>query len=226
MLDSDTYFIRDFGAKDFVSPSGIGFAVATADNYLYADPAYAPFKAGRQERIDLIGQRLGIAPHERATCHNNAVFQEEVLARLHDWRRAEGLSLLDLMTIAPLEFTWYQFFLAKHCPERLVRVEPFIKMLHTRSEYRRLVRAGFTHQTLRSSYMGVCINSGWCGVNQGRYVERLDRGSVVARVTIRADEMRRTLPRELRYLYDSRVGQPLSCVPRLLRRGAGRGRSS
>ena len=83
--------------------------------------------------------------------------------------------------------------LVKHCPERLVRIEPFIKMMHTRSEYRRLVAAGFSHESLRRSYLGVCLNSGWAGTRQGRYVSRLERGSRAAASWSRATACGTTL---------------------------------
>ena len=126
----------------------------------------------------------------RATSHNSTVFQASVLSDLHDWRHSENLSLIDLMRIAPIEFTWYNYFLVKYCPERLVRVEPFIKMFHTRSEYRRLIGAGFTHESFRRAYLGLCINSNWAGTRQGRLVSRLERGSRMAGFVVKSDQAR------------------------------------
>jgi Family of unknown function (DUF6492) len=190
ILDSDTYFIRDFVTEDFTAPDGTGLTVLTGDKELVADPAWDLFAEVRAKKINLIADRLGVPALSRATCHNSAVFQDSVLHDFHDWCRSESLSLLDLITIAPVEFTWYNFFLVKHCPERLVRIEPFIKMMHTRSEYRRLVAAGFSHESLRRSYLGVCINSNWAGTRQGRYVSRLERGSRAAALLVKSDRVR------------------------------------
>jgi hypothetical protein len=198
ILDSDTYFIRDFAAEDFTAPDGTGLTVLAGDKDLAADPAYAPFARARAMKIGLIADRLGVPALSRATCHNSTVFQDSVLRDFHDWCRSEGLSLLDLMTIAPVEFTWYNLFLVRHCPERLVRIEPFIKMMHTRSEYRRLVAAGFSHESLRRSYLGVCLNSGWAGPRQGRYVSRLERGSLAAALVVKGDRVRYDAAREFR----------------------------
>jgi len=205
VLDSDTYFIRDFVTKDFMAPDGTGLTVLAGNNDLVADPAYAPFAEGRAKKIDLIADRLGVPTLSRATCHNNTVFQDSVLRDFHDWCRSESLSLLDLMTIAPVEFTWYNFFLVRHCPERLVTVEPFIKMMHTRSEYRRLVAAGFSHESLRRSYLGVCLNSGWAGSRQGRYVSRLERGSRTAALAVKSDRVRYEAAREFRLFCDAHL---------------------
>ena len=72
-------------------------------------------------KIDLIADRLGRANALTSYLYNKTVFQDPVLHDFHDWCRSESLSLLDLMTIAPVEFAWYNLFLVKHCPERLVR---------------------------------------------------------------------------------------------------------
>jgi len=198
ILDSDTYFLRDFETKDFIAPDGTGLTVLAEDKDLTADPAWASFAEFRTKRIDLIADRLGVPSLARATCHNNTIFQDSVLHDLHGWCRSENLSLLDLMTIAPVEFTWYNFFLVAHCPERLVRIEPFSRMIHTRSEYRRLVAAGFSHDSFRKSYLGVCINSNWAGTRQGRYVSRLERGSRAAALVVKSDRMRYRAGQEFR----------------------------
>jgi hypothetical protein len=205
ILDSDTYFIRDFEEKDFVAPDGTGFTVHAEDNDLLADPAYASFAARRTIKIDLIADRLDVPTRSRSTCHNNTVFQDSVLQEFHAWHHSEGLSLLDLMVIAPLEFTWYNFFLARHCPERLIKVEPFIRMMHTRSEYRRLVAAGFSHDSLRRSYLGVCLNSGWAGTRQDHLVSRLDRGSRAAGLMVRSDRVRYDTAREFKLFRDAQL---------------------
>ena len=205
ILDSDTYFIRDFKAEDFMAPDGTGLTVLADDKDLAADPAYSPFAERRPRKIELIAERLGVPPLSRATCHNNTVFQDSVLNDLHDWCRAEGLSLLDLMMIAPIEFTWYNFFLVKHCPERLVRTEPFIRMMHTRSEYRRLVAAGFTHESLRRSYLGVCLNSGWAGTRQDHLISRLEHGSRAAGLRVKSDRVRYEASREFKLFHAAQL---------------------
>jgi hypothetical protein len=123
----------------------------------------------------------------------------------HDWRRSESLSLRDPITIAPVEFTWYSLFLVKHCPERLVRIEPFIRMMHTRSEYRRLVAVGFSHESFHRSYLGVCLNSGWAGTRQGRYVSRFERGSRAAALVVKSDRVWYDVGREFRPFRDSHL---------------------
>ncbi len=214
IVDSDTYFIRDFATENFTAPDGTGLTVLADDKDLVADPAWAPFAGFRAKRIDLIADRLGVPTLSPATCFNNTVFQDSVLHDFRDWCCSEGLSVLDLMTIAPVEFAWYNFFLVNHCPERLVRIEPFIRIFHTRSEYRRLVAAGFSHESLRRSYLGVCINSNWAGTRQGRYVSRLERGSRAAALVVKSDRVRYHAAQEFRLFRDAHLPGALRRVSR------------
>ena len=60
ILDSDTYFIRDFETKDFIAPDGTGLTVFAEDKDLVADPAWSTFAEFRAKRLDLVGDRLGV----------------------------------------------------------------------------------------------------------------------------------------------------------------------
>src|ERR1700733_4032709 len=68
ILDSDTYFIRDFVTKDFIAPDGTGLTVLADDKDLVADPAWAAFVEFRAMRNNLIADRLGVPTLSRATC--------------------------------------------------------------------------------------------------------------------------------------------------------------
>jgi hypothetical protein len=214
IVDSDTYFIRDFATEDFIAPDGTGMTVLAENKDLAADPAWASFAEGRAKKFALIADRLDVPTLSPTTCFNNTIFQDSVLRDFHNWRCSEGLSLLDLMIIAPVEFTWYNLFLIKHCPERLVKIEPFIKIFHTRSEYRRLVAAGFSHESLRRSYLGVCINSNWAGNRQGRYLSRLEGGSRTAAFVVKSDHLRYAAAREFQLFRDAHLRE----APRRLSR--------
>ena len=87
--------------------------------------------------------------------------------------------------------------------------EPFIKMIHTRSDYRRLVAVGFSHESLRRSYLGVCLNSGWAGTRQGRYVSRLERGSRAAALVVKSDRVRYDAALEFRFFRDAHLSGAL-----------------
>jgi hypothetical protein len=213
ILDSDTYFRGHFVTKGFIDSDGIGLTVLAEDKDLLADPGYASFAEIRAKKINLIADRLGAPTLSRDTCLNNAVFQDSVRHDFRDWCCSESLCLVDLITIAPVEFNWYSLFLVKHGPKRLVRIEPFLRMMHTRCEYRRLAAVGFSHESLRTSSLGVCLNSGWASTRQGHFLSRLDRGSWAATLAVRGDRVRHGVAWGVRLFHDARL-------PGALRRGS------
>jgi len=187
VLDSDAYFIRRFTHDDFLDGAGRGFTVLTEDKDQYADPGYARFADVRMAKVNAIADYLELPARPRRTCHNNTVFSSDALHAFDDWRHEAGLSLVDLMNIAPMEFSWYNFYLQRYHPELIVPVDPLFRMVHTRSEFRTLIQQGMTVAALRRSYVGLCINSGWAGRTQDRLVEKLERGSRWARGRVLAD---------------------------------------
>jgi len=192
-LDSDSFFIRDFSHADFLDVSGRCFSVLTEDKDQFADPSYAPFAGLRGQMVNAIADYFSIPPHPRATCHNNTILSADVLASLEQWRSEKGLSLLNLMEIAPLEYSWYNFYLQRYHPERVIPIEPLLRMFHTRTEFRSLRAQGMTVATLSRSYIGICINSGWAGRDQNRLVRKLARSSARARARISRDQFRYNL---------------------------------
>ncbi len=197
VLDSDSFFIREFSHEDFLDESGRGYTVLSEDRDQFASPGYSQFVELRKAMIDRIADYLCLPPHMRATCHGNAILISDVLSSFEEWRRTEGLSLIDLMTIAPLEFSWYNFYLRKCRPDMITAIEPIVRNVHTRSEFRSLLQQGLRISALRRSYLGVCLNSGWAGRNQGRFVRKLNRGSMLAEARIRQDQMRQSAHRKI-----------------------------
>ncbi|MDA8291044.1 MAG: DUF6492 family protein [Actinomycetota bacterium] len=190
VLDSDSFFIRPFSVSDFLDGEGRPFTVLVQDKDLATLPGYAGFATIRDPLVTVIADYLGLPAQPRSTSHNNTVLSSAVLSSFESWREARGLSLVDLMEIAPLEYSWYNFYLQRHHPELVVPVEPLVRMIHTRAEFRSLVRQGVTVETLARSYIGVCINSGWAGRGQARVLATLERGSSLARVRARVDARR------------------------------------
>ena len=65
--------------------------------------------------------------------------------------------------------------------------------------------AGFSHESFRRSYLGVCLNSGWAGTRQGRYVSRLERGSRAAALVVKSDRVRYDAAREFRLFREAHL---------------------
>ena len=205
VVDSDSMFIRPFSLADFLDGAGRPFTVLTQDKDQLTDPGYARFAALRAPMVGRIADYLSLPAQPRATSHNNTVLSAAVLESFERWRDERGLSLIDLMEIAPLEYSWYNFYLQRHHPNLVVPIEPLVRMIHTRSEFRSLVRQGVTTESLSRSYIGVCINSGWAGRSQRRVLAKLERGSAAARVRVRVDARRYALHQEIEFFKRARA---------------------
>lgn len=207
LLDSDSMFIRPFEASDFLDGEGRPLTVLVQDKDQAVTPGYARFAALRDPMVTRIADYLGLPPQPRATSHNNTVVSSEVLESFERWREALGLSIVDLMEIAPLEYSWYNFYLQRHHPDLVVPVEPLVRMVHTRGEFRSLVAQGVTLDSLARSYLGVCLNSGWAGRDQRRVLAKLERGSRAARARVRVDAARYTVHEQVGFARSARAGR-------------------
>lgn len=205
LLDSDSMFIRPFGTSDFLDGEGRPLTVLVQDKDQAVTPGYERFGAIRDPMVTRIADYLGLPAQPRATSHNNTVVSSRVLESFERWHEAIGLSLVDLMEIAPLEYSWYNFYLQRHHPELVVAVEPLVRMIHTRGEFRALVAQGVTLDSLARSYLGVCINSGWAGRDQRRVLAKLDRGSRAARARVRVDAARYALHQQVSFARAARA---------------------
>lgn len=197
VIDSDSFFIRDFFYRDFMDETDRGFTVLVEDKDQFAAPWYSSFAEGRQSKINIVADYFSLPAQPRATCHNNTIFSADVLTDFDSWREDKGLTLVNAMEIAPIEFSWYNFFMQKFHSDKIVRIEPFMRMVHTRGEYRSLIQQGISISDLRRSYLGVCINSGWAGRDQKRLVKKMDTRTLAARWNLKLDEMK--------YVFDQKV---------------------
>ena len=182
VVDSDCYFIRDFFYSDFVNEDGIGYSVLGEEKDRFLAPWYQSHAAYHLERTDKIADYFELPRYPRRSSHGNVVLLSSVLAAFEQWRKDQGVDLEDLMHIAPLEFSWYNFYLQRYHADQIIAVEPFIKAVHTSGQFRSMLRDGYTTRVLAKGYVGVSLNSSWAGGNPLRAVQKLERGSRVAKV--------------------------------------------
>jgi hypothetical protein len=190
VIDSDCYFIRDFFHKDFLDDTDRGFTVLAEDKEQFAAPWYSSFADRRRAKVNAVADYFALPVQPRATCHGNTILSADVLSDFDSWRNEMGLTLIELMKIAPVEFSWYNFFMQKFYKDKIVRIEPFLRLIHTRGEFRSIIQQGLTTSALQRSYLGVCMNSVWAGKDQRREIRKLDKGSLLARTHVRIDDAR------------------------------------
>ena len=183
ILDSDAVMIRPFGRSDFLSESGTPYTVLVEDLDQFTAPWYRMYADRRREFLVSIAKRFELSTDHLRTCHGNVLFSAKVLANFEAWCEHEGLTPSHLMEIGPYEFSWYNFFLQSKMPETVIPIEPFVRYLHVKNEYRFLRYQGITINDLARSYVGICLNSNWAHGNVDSYLRRLTRTSMAYKLS-------------------------------------------
>mgnify|MGYP006270410937 CR=1 FL=1 len=173
MLDSDAIIIKPFSKPDFINQFGIGYTVLVEDLDQFASPWYRGYADRRRRDIANIASRVGFSGTHLRTCHGNVTFSTTVLESFEKWRNDQGLTPSDLMEIGPYEFSWYNFFVQTHHPNLVDPIEPFIRYVHVKNEFRSWRYQGITIEDLQRSYLGVCLNSNWTRGRDSYYLARL-----------------------------------------------------
>jgi hypothetical protein len=164
-LDSDVVFIRDFYLRDFMATESTPYSVLVEDRDLQADPEYYfAHWIYRQADLEKIRDFLNLDPElSLLTCHQCQIFSSNILSMLtSEVLDKRNVDFLDLLTISPYEFSWYNYFLQK-TGLRVYPREPYFKMLHTRKQLLNMRLVGLTKEDLSRSYLGLVVNSSLSG---------------------------------------------------------------
>lgn len=164
-LDSDSYFIRDFGLGDFIAADGTPYTVlhegkdflqylVNIGKHKYVDHAreesrrFAEYFPGVESRY-----RFGPTP----------VVWSALVWRALDARflQPRNWSLADAIEAFPSELHWYGGAMLAYPPFRLLPREPLFRLYGYVEEYWRARRLGETDDTLKANYLGVTCQSAW-----------------------------------------------------------------
>ena len=166
VLDSDMVFIRTFHRSEFMFDDDTPFSVLVEDNDLQTDARYfSEHWRSRSEHLSRIKEIVGLQDTRTLTCHNHQVFSARVLRSLkQDFMEPNGYSYVDLIRMAPYEFSWYNFWLQKSGVIPVVIREPFVKMLHHEGQHLEYAVRGTTLDDLSRGYVGLVINSSFARI--------------------------------------------------------------
>lgn len=176
-IDSDSVFIRDFYFSDFMYDEETPYTVLIEDKELKADPYYyQAYWVQREEYLKKIQQELGFINKKLMTCHGFQTFNCSVLADLKTkYMEPNGYSYIDLMRIAPYEFSWYNLWLQKSNVIALHPCEPLFLVFHTRYQLYLSWILGKSLDDLKRSYVGIVINSNWTQGKDLSYFDKQER---------------------------------------------------
>lgn len=162
-MDSDAVFIRDFFIDDFMYDKETPYTILSEDNELKVDPEY--YKAnwrGREKLIRLIQKEVGLVDKRMLTCHSFAIFSSKVLESLYNkYLMPRKRTYIDLMRIAPYEFSWYNMWLQKDKTINIEFREPLIKFFHQKSQHLDYLNKNIKVKDIARGYIGYNINSNY-----------------------------------------------------------------
>lgn len=164
-LDSDSYFIRDFGRDDFLTPSGAPYTVMNESLELRTFGAVnghakiaRNIDADCKTIMDIFGRsgrRYDFGPLP-------VVWSRRVWSDMAEmFLEPKGMSFLDAMVQFPSEMRWYGEALLKYRSIELWPVETLFRCYHYEQQYIAARRTGESDDALSEVYVGVCVQSNW-----------------------------------------------------------------
>jgi len=172
VLDSDSYFIKDFHMKDFLvnyeTPldDAIPYTVMHEQKDLFQwtakykgilgfDPQQS-FAECRQPIMDLFDRKgrlydFGPVP---------VIWSSKVWQSLEEeYIKPNNLTFEGIINTISSEFTWYGEWLLIKKPIELWPIEPMFKVFHYKLEYEQLKAMGYTEEHWAQNYLGVVMQS-------------------------------------------------------------------
>lgn len=160
VIDSDSYFIRDFDHTDFLAQDGgVPFTVMHQQKQLFEEVPL--FNLPFDPKISYEADRKRIKQYLRDTTHGiwdfgptPVIWNSFVLSRLNDD------NIIKLLEVVPSELTWYGQYAKKYLPS-LYPIEPLFKVFHYKQQYEIAKQVGFTEEHYKKNYLGIVMQSNW-----------------------------------------------------------------
>ncbi len=165
MIDSDSYFIRDFFVSDFIHPDGNPYTVMHEQKELFSwtinkelllgfDPIQS-FKECRYKIMEVFqrsGRVYDFGP-------SPVIWNCGVWKWLEDnYLIPQKMNFSDAIESVPSEFSWYgESFLEMGKP--LYPIEPLFKVFHYESQYKDSKNQGYSEKNFSSIYSGIVMQS-------------------------------------------------------------------
>ena len=168
MLDSDSYFIKDFYFSDFMYDESTPYTVIheqkdlfewTAKNHpiLGFDP-FKSFSDQRKEIMEILGRTGKIYDFGPGPI----IWSSKVWKSLEEnYLIPNELKFKDLIQSIPSEFTWYGEYLLVSKEIDIIPVEPLFKFFHFAQQYVDYKNQGYLEEHFKQNYFGIVMQSNW-----------------------------------------------------------------
>lgn len=168
MIDSDSYFIKDFYISDFMYNDNTPYTVMHEQKDLFSFSSKYEQYIGHDPKNGFEEERKRIMKMFQREGRVYDFGPGPVIWNCHVWEKLEetqlkpqGLTFVDLIKMVPSEFTWYGEFLLKSLPMIIIPIEPMFKFFHFPSQYDFYKKLGYTEETFSKNYLGLVMQSNW-----------------------------------------------------------------
>lgn len=163
-IDSDSRFIRDFSAGDFLAPDGTPYTIlheskpflefCLTHGVRETERHFEPICEEMRKAFDRVGPSYAFNPFP-------VIWSGKVWQALEAKLEGEGSDIMAAITAHPYESSWYGEALLKYRSVPLLPKEPIFKAYLYFEEYERDKRDGMTETMLDRFYLGVVYQSNW-----------------------------------------------------------------
>lgn len=169
MLDSDSYFIREFRVEDFMYDEQTPYTVMHEQKDLFSWTSrfaatalrFNPKESFLQDRAKIMnlfgrsGRTYDFGP-------GPIIWSAKVWQSLEEnYLVPNNLTFPNLITYCQSEFSWYgEYLLASRCID-IIPVEPLFKFFHYQQQYTHYKELGYTEDTFKENYLGLVMQSNW-----------------------------------------------------------------
>jgi len=163
-IDSDSRFIRDFYASDFLSSEGHPYTVlheakpfrefCLVHNIQETELHFEAISKEMRNYFNRQGPSYGFNPFP-------VIWSNKVWSVLSDHLTETDSNILEAIVAHPYESSWYAEVLLKYRPIPLLPIEPLFKAYLYLEEYEYDQRVGMDETKLAYFYLGVVYQSNW-----------------------------------------------------------------
>ncbi|HEY6872627.1 MAG TPA: DUF6492 family protein [Geobacteraceae bacterium] len=165
MVDSDSYFIRDFNIKDFMYDETVPYTVMHEGKELLGFAA----RTGRDKiRRNFIKDRAAAQKYFGRPGRVYDFGPTPIICNADVWKnlaehygKSNNLSFADMITMFPNEMLWYGEALLYYRPIQVMPVEPLFKVFHYKEQYEESLAHNENERIFAENYLGIIKQSNW-----------------------------------------------------------------
>jgi hypothetical protein len=169
-LDSDSYFIKPFGVKDFMFDDNTPYTVMHEQKELFSWSVTKIKELGFDPKEGFINDRQKIMNLFRRNSRHYDFGPSPIIWSSKVWKSLEekymipnNLSFPDLIEYSPSEFSWYGEALLAFKAIDIYPVEPLFKVFHYPQQYIEYRQQNITEEMISQNYMGIIMQSNFNG---------------------------------------------------------------